>query len=251
MAGTMAGKVALVTGAGSGIGKAIALAFAKEGASVTVADVDENGGKGTVAQIRNLGAKGMFVKCDVSKKAEVQAMVEATAKEFGSLDFACNNAGVHYILPGSFTDSDEEVWDRTIATNLKGVFLCMQCEIPQMLKQGKGAIVNTASLAGLVAEPFAYSYTASKHGVVGLTKVVAFEYAKTGIRINAVCPAGVVSPMTDRLPDEIRQMMINFTPMGRLGTPEEIAGAVMWLCSDLAAFVTGSCVVLDGGINTV
>ncbi|MBW2368183.1 MAG: glucose 1-dehydrogenase [Deltaproteobacteria bacterium] len=251
VSGAMGGKVALVTGAGSGIGRAIALAFAKEGATVTVADVDPRGGEETVSEVKNLGARGLFVKCDVSKKADIKALVEGTIKEFGRLDFACNNAGTHHLEPESFTEIEEESWDRIMAINLKGVFLCMQCEVQQMRKQGSGVIVNVASLAGIVAEPGGYCYTASKHGVMGLTKVAAFEYARLGIRINAVCPGVVETPMSQKLPDETRQMLLGMHPVGRFGKPEEIAGAVMWLCSDLAGFVIGSGIVLDGGISTI
>jgi NAD(P)-dependent dehydrogenase (short-subunit alcohol dehydrogenase family) len=250
MAGTMEGKIALVTGAGSGIGKAIALAFAQEGASVVVADVDSLGGEETVSKIKDLGGRGKFLKCDVSRKADVQTLVAETINEFGQLDFACNNAGVHHPKPESFTEIEEEEWDRITATNLKGVFFCMQSEILQMQKQGGGVIVNVASMAGIVAEPGGYCYTASKHGVMGLTKVAAFEYAQKGIRINAVCPAVVDTPLVDALPEETRQMMLGMHPIGRFGRPEEIAGAVMWLCSDLAGFVTGTGVILDGGIST-
>lgn len=250
MTGTMVGKVALVTGAGSGIGKAIALAFAKEGASVAVADVDSLGGEETISEIQALGARGIFISCDVSKKADVRTLVEETVRQFGQLDFACNNAGVHHAKPESFTEIEEEEWDRIIAINLKGVFFCMQSEILQMQKQGNGVIVNVASMAGIVAEPGGYCYTASKHGVMGLTKVAAFEHAQMGIRINAVCPAVIDTPMVDKLPEETRQMMLGMHPIGRFGRPEEIAGAVMWLCSDLAGFVTGTGVILDGGIST-
>jgi NAD(P)-dependent dehydrogenase (short-subunit alcohol dehydrogenase family) len=250
MAGTMAEKVALVTGAGSGIGRAIALAFAREGARVVVADVDPRGGEETVSQARSLGARSQFVTCDVSKKEEVQALVSETFKTFGRLDIACNNAGIHAQLPESFTEIKEETWDRIIAINLKGVFLCMQCELQQMLKQGNGIIVNIASLAGILAEPGGYCYTASKHGVMGLTKAAAFEYARTGIRINAVCPGVIDTPMIDKLSDEMKQMMLGMHPIGRFGKAEEVAGAVMWLCSDLAGFVTGIGVILDGGIST-
>jgi len=249
MAETMTGKVALVTGAGSGIGRAIALAFAKEGAHVAVADVDSGGGAETVSEVKKLGSKGIFINCDVSKKAEVRAMVEATVTEFGRLDFACNNAGIHEPMPESLTELDEDLWDRIMAVNLKGVLFCMKCEVPQMQKQGNGVIVNIASLAGLISEPDAYSYTASKHAVMGLTKVAATEYAKTGIRINAVCPAVINTPLFASAPDKVRQMFERIHPVGRFGEPEEVAGAVMWLCSDLAGFVTGTGVVIDGGIS--
>jgi NAD(P)-dependent dehydrogenase (short-subunit alcohol dehydrogenase family) len=251
MMGTMAERVALITGAGSGIGRAIALAFARQGASVVVADVDPRGGEETVSEVEKLGAQSMFISCDVSKKADIQALVAETITAFGRIDFACNNAGIHVQLPESFTEIKEETWDRIIAINLKGVFLCMQCEVEQMLKQGGGVIVNIASLAGILAEPGGYCYTASKHGVMGLTKAAAFEYAKAGIRINAVCPGIVDTPMIRNLTDETKQMMLGMHPIGRFGRPEEVAGTVMWLCSELAGFVTGIGVIMDGGISAI
>jgi NAD(P)-dependent dehydrogenase (short-subunit alcohol dehydrogenase family) len=249
MAGTMTGRVALVTGAGMGIGRAIALAFAQEGASVMVVDVNAEAGKGTVEVIEKSGSKALFVRCDVSKGEEVKTMVGTTVKEFGRLDYACNNAGIHNPLPESLTEVDETMWDRIIEVNLKGVMFCMKHEVPSMLKQGSGVIVNIASLAGLSCEPGSYAYTASKHGVVGLTKTAAFEYAKAGLRINAVCPAVIETPMLVTAPAEVRQALLSKHPIGRFGKPEEIAAAVIWLCSDLSAFVTGTTIVLDGGAS--
>jgi NAD(P)-dependent dehydrogenase (short-subunit alcohol dehydrogenase family) len=249
MAGTMTGRVALVTGAGMGIGRAIALAFAQEGASVMVVDVNAEAGKGTVEVIEKSGSKALFVRCDVSKGEQVRAMVGTTVKEFGRLDYACNNAGIHNPLPESLTEVDETMWDRIIEVNLKGVMFCMKHEVPSMLKQSSGVIVNIASLAGLSCEPGSYAYTASKHGVVGLTKTAAFEYAKAGLRINAVCPAVIETPMLVTAPAEVRQALLSKHPIGRFGKPEEIAAAVIWLCSDLSAFVTGTTIVLDGGAS--
>jgi NAD(P)-dependent dehydrogenase (short-subunit alcohol dehydrogenase family) len=249
MAGTMTGRVALVTGAGMGIGRAIALAFAQEGASVMVVDVNAEAGKGTVEVIEKSGSKALFVRCDVSKGEQVRAMVGTTVKEFGRLDYACNNAGIHNPLPESLTEVDETMWDRIIEVNLKGVMFCMKHEVPSMLKQSSGVIVNIASLAGLSCEPGSYAYTASKHGVVGLTKTAAFEYAKAGLRINAVCPAVIETPMLVTAPAEVRQALLSKHPIGRFGKAEEIAAAVIWLCSDLSAFVTGTTIVLDGGAS--
>jgi NAD(P)-dependent dehydrogenase (short-subunit alcohol dehydrogenase family) len=249
MTGTMTGKVALVTGAGLGIGRAIALAFANEGASVVVADVNVQAGKETVQLVEKAGSKALFLSCDVSKGEDVKAMVDATLGAFGRLDYACNNAGIHNPFPESLTELDEGLWDRIIEINLKGVMLCMKHEVKQMLKQGGGVITNIASLGGLTCEPGSYAYTASKHGVVGLTRGAAFEYAKAGIRINAICPAVVETPMVAAAPEEVRQMLLAAHPIGRFGKPEEIAAAVIWLCSDLSAFVTGSSVVLDGGAS--
>jgi NAD(P)-dependent dehydrogenase (short-subunit alcohol dehydrogenase family) len=251
MAGTMTGKVALVTGAASGIGRAIALAFANESASVVVADIDEKSGKETVGLVEGAGSKALFVKCDVSKGEDVKSMVETTVKKFGRLDYACNDAGIHEPLPESLTEVDEDMWDRIIAVNLKGVMLSMKHEVPPMLKQGGGVIVNIASLGGLVAEPGSYAYTASKHGVMGLTKVAAFQYARDRIRINAICPACIDTPMLAMAPEEVKKYLKSLHPIGRFGKPEEIAAAVMWLCSDLSAFVTGTGIVLDGGASTI
>jgi len=251
MAGTMTGKAALVTGAGMGIGRAIALAFAREGAGVVAADINANAGKETVELIGKAGGKAVFAQCDVTKGEEVKAMVETTVREFGRLDFACNDAGIHNPLPESLTEVDEDMWDKIIAVNLKGVMLCMKHEVPPMLKQGGGVIVNIASLGGLFAEPGSYAYTASKHGVMGLTKVAAFQYARDGIRISAVCPACIDTPMLASAPEEVRQYLKSLHPIGRFGKPEEVAAAVMWLCSDLSAFVTGTGVVLDGGASAI
>jgi NAD(P)-dependent dehydrogenase (short-subunit alcohol dehydrogenase family) len=251
MAGTMTGKTALVTGAASGIGRAIALAFAREGAGVVVTDINANAGKETVELVGKTGGKSVFAQCDVTKGEEVKAMVESTVREFGRLDFACNDAGIHNPLPESLTELDEDMWDKIIAVNLKGVMLCMKYEVPPMLKQGGGVIVNIASLGGLFAEPGSYAYTASKHGVMGLTKVAAFQYARDRIRISAVCPACIDTPMLASAPEEVRQYLKTLHPIGRFGKPEEVAAAVMWLCSDLSAFVTGTGVVLDGGASAI
>jgi NAD(P)-dependent dehydrogenase (short-subunit alcohol dehydrogenase family) len=251
MTGTLTGKTALVTGAASGIGRAIALAYANEGANVVVADIDEKGGSETVVLVEERGTKSHFVRCDVSKGGEVKRMVETVVREFGRLDYSCNDAGIHENLPGSLTEVDVDEWDRIIEVNLKGVMLCMKHEVVPMLKQGGGVIVNIASLGGLLAQPGCYAYNASKHGVMGLTKTAAFEYAKTGIRINAVCPAVIESPMVAMAPEEVKQQLLALHPIGRFGKPEEVAAAVMWLCSDQSAFVTGTGVVLDGGASTV
>ncbi|MCX5998182.1 MAG: SDR family oxidoreductase [Chloroflexi bacterium] len=242
-------KVALVTGAGSGIGRATAMAFASEGASVAVADVVVQGGEETVRMIKEAGGQAMFVRVDVSKAVEVEEMIQKVVGAYGRLDCAFNNAGIDGPL-ASVAKYAEESWDRVININLKGVWLCMKYEIPQMRKQGGGAIVNTSSIAGLVGQgPVAY--VASKHGVVGITKAAALEYAKTGIRVNAVCPGAIATPMTqtamDRSPQQ-QQYINNMQPIGRMGKPEEIAAAVLWLCSDRASFVTGHALPVDGGI---
>jgi NAD(P)-dependent dehydrogenase (short-subunit alcohol dehydrogenase family) len=245
------GKVALVTGAGSGIGRAVAIALGAAGATVVVADVDSTGGSETVRLIEEAGGTAVYRWCDVSRGPDVRALVDATVDRFGRLDLACNIAGIHNPLPESIADADEEMWDRIIAVNLKGVFLCMKHEIRHMVRQGGGVIVNMASLAGMLAEPGCYAYVASKHGIVGLTKTAAYDYAKAGIRVNAVCPAAIDTPGLQRAPEEFRRALTEATPVGRIGTPEEVAAAVLWLCSDSAGFVTGAGVVIDGGVSTV
>ncbi|MBI2830744.1 MAG: SDR family oxidoreductase [Chloroflexi bacterium] len=250
MAGQFEGKVVLVTGAGSGIGRASALAFAREGAKVVVVDVDSRGGEETVRLIKESGGDAFFIKTDVSKSAEVQAMVDKTVATFGRLDCAHNNAGVETALKLT-ADLSEEEWDRLMNINLKGVWLCLKYEIPQMLKQGKGAIVNTASVAGLRGRERRADYVTSKHGVVGLTKVAALDYARNGLRINAVCPGLTRTALVERIFEHspaVEEESKTRLPIGRLGTPEEIAQAVVWLCSDAASFVTGHAMVVDGGI---
>jgi NAD(P)-dependent dehydrogenase (short-subunit alcohol dehydrogenase family) len=244
------GKVALVTGAASGIGRASALAFAREGAKTVVADVLVESGKETVRMIKGAGGEALFVKTDVSNAAEVEALIQKVVEIYGRLDYAHNNAGIEGTMVPT-ADCTEENWDRTISINLKGVWLCMKYEIPQMLKQGGGAIVNTASVAGLVGFQGLPAYCASKGGVVQLTRTAALEYAKAGIRVNAVCPGVIRTPMVERLlsgPPEAEAGFIAMEPVGRMGKPEEIAEAVVWLCSDAASFVTGHPMVVDGGM---
>ena len=243
------GKVALVTGGSTGIGRATALTFAREGAKVVVSDVNAEGGEETVSMIKDSGGEAIFVHTDVSRTAHVEALIRKTVETYGRLDAAHNNAGIEGVrVPTAEFPEDE--WDRVIATNLKGVWLCMKYEILQMLEQGGGAIVNTSSVAGLIGMKGSTAYGAAKHGVVGLTKVAAIEYATQGIRVNAVCPGAVASPMTDRLMGREpgrREMYMSMQPVGRFGTPEEIAETVVWLCSDAASFVTGHAMPVDGG----
>lgn len=247
--GALDGKVALVTGAASGIGRETALAFAREGAKVVVADVDASGGEETVGMIKDRGGESIFVKADVTKQDEVQALVDKAVETYGSLDCAHNNAGIEG-MAGPCVQCTEENWDRTIAVNLTGVFNCCKAELAQMLKQGGGAIVNTASIAGLVGFAGIPAYTASKFGVNGLTKQIALDYAKENIRVNSVCPGVIHTPMIDRFtggdPDALKAMEAT-EPVGRLGKPSEVAEAVVWLCSDAASFVTGINMPVDGG----
>jgi NAD(P)-dependent dehydrogenase (short-subunit alcohol dehydrogenase family) len=250
MAGLVNGKIALVTGAGSGIGRATALVFAREGAKVVVADVVVDGGEETVRQIKAAGGEAIFTKADMAKAAEVEAMVQKAVATYGRLDCAHNNAGIEGAT-GRTADYREEDWDRVISINLTGVWFCMKYEIAQMLKQGGGAIVNTASDAGLLGVPQMPAYVASKHGVVGLTKTAALEYAKSGIRVNAVCPGVIKTPMVERITGQRAgraERMAAAEPVGRMGKPEEIAEAVVWLCSEAASFVTGLPMPVDGGI---
>ena len=243
------GKVALVTGGTSGIGRETSVLFAKRGAKVVVAGRRENEGNETVDLIRRAGGDGLFVKTDVSRLADVQALVEKTVRTFGGLDCAFNNAGIEGNW-APIVEQSEEDWDRTIDINLKGTWLCLKFEIQQMLKQGRGgAIVNNSSVAGFIGSYGVATYSATKHGVIGLTKSAALEVAISGIRVNVVCPAVIETPMADRLfgaPD-LHKMALGFHPIGRLGEPREVAEAVLWMCSSAASFMTGQSLVLDGG----
>lgn len=250
MAGRVEGKVALVTGAGSGIGRASALAFAEEGASVLVADIDPKGGEETVRMIEEAGGKAGFSHTNVTDAAAVEAMVKLSVDTWGRLDCAHNNAGIaeERVLTA---DLREEVWDRTIDVNLKGVWLCMKYEILQMLEQGGGNIVNTSSVVGVVAVRHQPAYVASKHGIIGLTKAAALEYARTGIRVNAVAPGPILTPALESYMSEspaVGEHLKGQNPSGRLGTPEEVAQAVVWLSSDAASYISGHTLATDGGV---
>lgn len=245
-----AGKVAFVTGGASGIGRAAALAFAREGASVVVTDVSVPGIQETSRLVKEQGGRALAVRCDVTRVEDVRTALDRTIEAFGRLDVAFNNAGVEPKKLVATAEVDEDEWDRIMNIDLRGVFVCMKYEIPLMLKQGGGAIVNTSSGAGLVGIRGNPAYTAAKHGVIGLTRAAALDYAPQNIRVNAVCPGYIDTPMMARFTGgtaEGRAKVISEEPIGRMGRPEEIASAVLWLCSDAASFTVGHALVADGG----
>jgi NAD(P)-dependent dehydrogenase (short-subunit alcohol dehydrogenase family) len=247
------GKVALVTGGAAGIGRATALAFAAEGLQVVVSDVDVNGGEGTVQLIRDAGGEATFVRCDVTRDAEVKALMEQVVASYGRLDYAFNNAGIE-IEKGKLAEGSEAEFDAIMGVNVKGVWLCMKHQLPLLLAQGGGAIVNTASVAGLGAAPKMSIYAASKHAVIGLTKSAAVEYGKKKIRVNAVCPAVIDTDMWRRAAEsdpKKAEFVAGMHPVGRIGKVEEIAAAVLYLCSDAAAFTTGHSLAVDGGATAI
>lgn len=249
MAGSFAGKVALVTGGGSGMGRATAQAFAREGARVMVADIRSDDAEATAQAIIQQGGEALAYVVDVSRLDQVAALVDVTVAAWGRLDCAFNNAGIN-IEHGPLADCTEEEWDRVLAVNLKGVWLCMKFEIPHMIAAGGGSIVNTASIVGLTGSRNTPAYVASKHGIVGLTRAAALEYGRVGIRVNAVCPGAIKTQMyLDREGDdpENNARIAAANALNRLGTGDDVAGAVLWLCSDASAFVTGHCLVVDGG----
>ena len=248
--GDLVGKVALITGGTTGIGRDTAILFAKSGAKIVVSGRREAEGNETINLVRAAGGDGLFVKSDVSKSADVRSLVQKTVEKFGRLDLAFNNAGVEGQWKPIIEQSEED-WDSVININLKGTWLCLKYEILQMLKQGSpGAIVNMSSVAGLMGSAGAAIYVASKHGVIGLTRTVALEYASKGIRVNAVCPAVIETAMADRAfpAPEIKKRLLAMHPIGRFGKPTEIAEAVLWLCSSKSSFVTGHYITLDGGM---
>jgi NAD(P)-dependent dehydrogenase (short-subunit alcohol dehydrogenase family) len=249
MAERFKGQVALVTGGSSGIGRAAAVAFAAEGASVVVAARREAESEETVQLIRDAGGEAIAVRTDVTVASEVEALIDRAVETYGRLDCAFNNAGLG-AGSGPIHEVEEDAWDRVVDTNLKGVWLCMKYQVPQMLSQGGGAIVNTSSDAGLIGWSGSAVYTASKWGVIGLTKSAALQYIAEGIRINAVCPGFIRTPMTESRDPRAEERMIAATPAGRIGTVDEVVGAVLWLCSDEASFVVGHPLSMDGGTTS-
>jgi NAD(P)-dependent dehydrogenase (short-subunit alcohol dehydrogenase family) len=246
------GKVALVTGGGSGIGRATAVAFAREGAQVVIGNRNVQRGEETVSLIRKPGGTASFKRTDVLVAAEVKALVHHAVTTYGRLDVAFNNAGIEGEVKPTLVDQTEANFDAVMGVNVKGVWLSMKYEIPKMLDQGGGAIVNCSSVAGVIAFPGIGIYAASKHAVIGLTKTAALEYSAQGIRINAVNPAVIDTEMVDRLADGMNMKkddLTTFHPIGRLGRVEEVAEAVLWLCSDKASFVTGHSLLVDGGFT--
>lgn len=244
------GNVAVITGATSGIGQATAIAFARQGAKVVVSGIDDDQGEETVRMIADAGGTAIYVHADVAVTDEVESLMATTVETWGRLDIGFNNAGIEG-AQASTADCTLENWDRVLAINLTGVWLCMRAQIPRMLASGGGSIVNCSSVAGLVGFLASPAYVASKHGVIGLTKAAALDYAARGIRVNAVCPGVIETPMVERATRgsaEAIERVTSQEPMGRMGQPEEIADAVLWLCSDGASFVTGHSLTVDGGL---
>jgi NAD(P)-dependent dehydrogenase (short-subunit alcohol dehydrogenase family) len=253
MAGRLEGKVAVVTGAGSGIGRAIAHRFAQEGASVVIAEVNRDAGASAASEIRAEGGSALFVPTDVSRAADVEAMVRRTVAEFGRLDVLVNNAAIQIL--GRLADTSEEDWDRLQSVNLKGVFLCSKYAIPEMVRTGGGSIVNIASVLGLVGDPDLAAYCAAKGGVLALTKAAALAYGPAGIRVNAICPGDVDTPMVrdyfnkDPDPEALRRRISSEYALRRIAEPREIAEAALFLASDASSFVTATALVIDGGLT--
>jgi NAD(P)-dependent dehydrogenase (short-subunit alcohol dehydrogenase family) len=243
---------ALVTGAAAGIGRASALALAAAGAAVAIADLDEDGGRETVRLVEAAGGRAQFVATDVARSDDVRRMIDTVAQTFGGLDWAVNNAGVDGTMAKT-GDYDEQEFHRVLGINLTGVFLCMRYEIPHMLERGAGSIVNVASVAGLVGFPSLPAYVAAKHGVVGLTRAAALDHSADGVRINAICPGGIRTALSEGVFAQqpgMEEQLTAMHPIARLGTPDEVGRTVAWLCSDAASFITGTAIPVDGGWTT-
>lgn len=255
MAGMLDGKSALITGGGGGIGRATALIFAREGARLAIADASEDAARETVAQVNAAGGQAMSLSGDVTESAAVQAMIKAVVSAYGRLDCAFNNAGIagYQVDAGGKRTHEwaDESFDRMIAVNLRGVWLCMKHELPQMMAQGGGKIVNTGSIAGLIGLPTSSAYVAAKHGVLGLTKTAALEYAGDNIRVNAVCPGYIETKMTEDTMRRRGAELMEKVPFRRMGKPEEIGEMVLWLCSDRSSYVSGACYNVDGGYMAI
>jgi len=249
--GLLEGKTAIITGGASGIGEASVKVFAREGAMITIADINEAQGEKLARMIKEMSSDALFVRTDISSREDVEMMVKKTVEHFGRLDCAFNNAGLEG-KQATTAEISEDEWDRIMGINLKGAWFCMKYEIEYMLKHGGGAIVNTSSAAGLMGFPGLSAYTASKHGLLGLTKTAAMEYASRNIRINAICPGVIRTPMVDRFlggNKELEAQFVEMEPVGRMGMPQEVAEVTMWLCSDKASFVTGASIPVDGGMT--
>ena len=255
MAGLLEGKSALITGGGGGIGRATALIFAREGARLAIADANLDAAKETVSQVNAIGGQAMSMTGDVTDSEAVRGMIQAVVSAYGRLDCAFNNAGIAgYQVDAAGKKTHEwsdEAFDRMIAVNLRGVWLCMKHELPQMQAQGGGVIVNTGSIAGLIGLPTSSAYVAAKHGVLGLTKTAALEYATDNIRVNAVCPGYIQTKMTEDTMRRRGTELMGRVPFGRMGRPEEIGEMVMWFCSDRASYVSGACYNVDGGYMAI
>jgi len=247
----MRGKVAIITGAASGIGRATAELFAVHGAAIVAADIDEEGAQETLKKVKKTGGKGIALEVDIANEDHIRSMVEKTIENFGRLDFACNNAGIEG--EQAFTaECSRDNWNKVTDINLQGTWLCMKYELPELLKVEDGAIVNVSSIAGVLGFPGIPAYVSSKHGINGLTKTAALEYADKGIRVNSVCPGAIETPMIDRFVGEESEERKNLKaqhPMGRFGYPEEVAEAIVWLCSEKASFITGQILGVDGGFT--
>jgi NAD(P)-dependent dehydrogenase (short-subunit alcohol dehydrogenase family) len=243
-------KVAFVTGGNSGIGKATAIAFAKAGAKVAIAARRKKEGIAVVEQIKQSGGEAIFIELDVSKPDKVKAAIEKTISELGGLNYCFNNAGINIDSDTPLHEFSDDSWKNIVDVNLSGVFYCMKYQIQQMLKTGGGVIINMSSVAGIISKPFVSAgYNSTKHGIIGLTKNAALIYAKNGIRVNSICPAIIMTPLVEALPEATKIALSNMHPIGRYGNVEEVADTVLWLCSEKAGFITGQSIVLDGGLT--